>query len=155
VETIIVGRRAIYAARLGLHHRAAVDLMRGAMHCWVVGVASIVVAVILAGAVVAMHAGLWRGNELDTVTLVVTLAFCELMVTLPTVRAISAGRTSVDVARVVIYGALLIALAVVARTIDARGPCVFALGVAATTALTGWRLARAEGAELARAATRI
>jgi hypothetical protein len=49
----------------------------------------------------------------------------------------------------------MVLAAFAARAVDASGPCVFALSVAAVVALSGWQLARKIGAELARSAVRI
>lgn len=56
---------AIYDARAQLHHREAVDLMRCAMNCWIVGAASMLIGFALLAMVLSMRAGLWEGNHLD------------------------------------------------------------------------------------------
>jgi hypothetical protein len=57
---------AIYTARTQAETREAVDLFRGAIQCWVIGGASLLVAILLVAMVAGTHASLWDGNGLDT-----------------------------------------------------------------------------------------
>ena len=145
---------ALYAARTDAENREAVDLLRSAIQCWLVGGASIVIALALVAMVTAMHAGLWDGNGLDTSSMLATLSLCVVAVGLPVVANVNASRRIKAVASHVTFGALAVMFAYMARALDASGPCMFALSVAAIAALLGWQLARTIGAELARTTLR-
>ena len=145
---------AVYTARTEAENREAVDLLRSAIHCSVVGVASIVIALILVAMVAAMHAGMWDGNGLDTSTMLTTLGLSVLAVGLPVVADGGASCRRKTVAGHFTFGALAVMVAFIARAFDASGPCMFALGVAAVTAFLGWQLVRTIGAELARTTLR-
>lgn len=145
---------AVYTARTAAVNREAVDLLRSAIHCSVVGGASIVIALALVAMVTAMHSGLWDGNGLDTSSMIATLSLSVVAVGLPVVADVNASRRRKAAAGHVTFGALAVMVAYVARAFDASGPCMFALGVAAITALLGWHLVRTIGAELVRTTLR-
>ena len=146
---------AIYVARTHVEHGEAVDLLRSAIQCWVVGGASLLVTLVLLAWVAAMHAGLWDGNGLDTVSMLSVLGLCVLAVGVTTVVALDASRLRAEFTGFGTLGLAMVLAALVAREFDASGPCLFALGVAAITAISGWQLARRIGTELARTAVRI
>ncbi len=146
---------AIYIARMHVVHREAVDLLRSAIDCWVIGGTSILVALALVVWVAAMHAGLWDGNGIDTRSMVSILGFCVLTVGVATVVTVNASRLRAEFTGFVKLGVAMALVALTAREFDGNGPCLFALGVAAITAISGWQLARKIGTELARTAVRI
>jgi len=145
---------AVYTARTQVDNREAVDLLRSAIQCWVVGGASIVIAIALVAMVAAMHAGLWDGNGLDTSSMLLTLGLSVLAVGVPAVADVTASHRRRTVARYVTVGTLIVWVAFVARSLDASGPCLFALGISAITSLWGWQLAHTVGRELARSTAR-
>lgn len=141
---------AIYVARTRLHDREAVDLMRCAMHCWLVGAASMLIGFALLAMVVGMRAELWEGNHLDLNLLMVVVGACSLIVSVSNRADVArglGGRRSVVMAT-----SMLLFVFFARSSFAAIGPCLFALCVAAVSALTGWQLARKYGAQLARAA---
>ncbi len=146
---------AVYIARMNVEHGEAHDLFRCAIHCWVVGGASLMVALALVFWVSAMHAGFWGGNDIGTPSMLGILGFCVLTVGVTTAKTISTPRRKTEVASFIAFGVAMVLAAFAARALDASGPCVFALSVAAVVALSGWQLARKIGAELARSAVRI
>ena len=146
---------AVYIARMHVEHREAVDLLRSAIHCWVVGSASLLVALALVAWVTAMHAGFWGGNGIGTPSMLGILGFCVLTVGVTEANMITTSRRGKEFAGFIAFGVVMVTGAFAARVLDASGPCVFALGVAAITATSGWKLARKIGAELARSAVRI
>lgn len=146
---------AIYSARMQVENRDAVDLLRGAIHCWVLGGASLLIALALVGWVVGMQAGIWDGNGIGTLSMLSMLGFCVLTVGTGAVTTVSTSRRRAETTGVVALGVAMLVAAFAARAFDASGPCVFALGVAAITAISGWQLACKIGAELARSAVRI
>lgn len=146
---------AVYIARTHVEHREAVDMLRSAIHCWVVGGASLLVALALVAWVAGMHAGLWDGNGIGTPSMLGILGICVLAVGVSAVKSVSISHRTAEFASFVTLGVSMVLAAFAARAFDASGPCVFALSVAAVTALSGWKLARKIGAELARSAVRI
>jgi len=146
---------AVYIARMNVEHGEARDLFRCAIHCWVVGGASLMVALALVFWVSAMHADFWGGNDIGTPSMLGIVGFCVLTVGFTTAKTISTSRRRTEFASFIAFGVVMVLAAFAARAVDASGPCVFALSVAAVVALSGWQLARKIGAELARAAVRI
>ena len=146
---------AVYVARMRVEDDEARDLLRCAIHCWVVGGASVLVALALVAWVSAMHAGFWGGNDIGTLSMIGMLGFCVLTVGVTTAKTVSRFRRKTEVASFIAFGVAMVLAAFAARALDASGPCVFALSVAAVVALSGWQLARKIGAELARSAVRI
>ena len=146
---------AVYVARTHVEHGEARDLLRCAIHCWVVGGASLLVALALVFWVSAMHAGLWGGNDIGTPSMLGILGFCVLTVGATTAITIRTSRRKAEFASFIAFGVAMVLTAFAARAFDASGPCVFALSVAAVVALSGWQLARKIGAELARSTLRI
>jgi hypothetical protein len=146
---------ATYVARIQVEHREAVDLLRTAIQCWVVGGASLLVALVLVAWVTGMHAGLWAGNDIETPSMLSVLGFCILTVGVTAATSVGTSRRRVEFAGFVTLGVSMMLAAFAARTLDASGPCVFALSIATMAALSGWQLARRIGAELARSAVRI
>lgn len=142
---------AIYVARVHLHHREAVDLMRCAMHCWVIGAASMLIGFALLAMVVGALAEMWEGNHLDLRLVMLIVGLCSMIVSVST-RADSARR--LGWLRSVVMTTSMLVFVFFARSFDAIGPCLFALGIAAMTWVTGWQLARGHGAQLARSAAR-
>lgn len=98
-----------------------------------------------------MRAGLWEGDHLDLNVLLPIVGLCTLAVSVTTRKHAERGINWSGGAMLTLA---MLAFAFTARTSDAAGPCLFALGVAATIASTGWQLARRDGAQLARTATR-
>ncbi len=145
----------IYITRTHLEHDEARDLFRCAIHCWVVGGASLLVALALVLWVSTMHAGFWGGNEMGTPSMLGILSFCMLTVGVTSARTMRTSRRKTECAGFIAFGFAMVLAAFAARAFNASGPCVFALSVAAVVALSGWRLARKIGAELARSAVRI
>ena len=113
------------------------------------------VALALVFWVSAMHAGFWSGNEIGTPSMLGILGFCVLTVGVTTAKTISTSRRKSEFAGFIAFGVAMVLAAFAARVLDASGPCVFALSVAAVVASSGWQLARKIGAELARSAVRI
>lgn len=146
---------AVYVARMHVEHGEARDLLRGAIHCWVAGGAALLVALALVLWVSAMHAGLWDGNGVGTPSMLGILGFCALTVGVTTAKTIRTSRRKTEFASFIAFGVAMILTAFAARVLNASGPCVFALSVAAVVALSGWQLARKIGAEMARSAVRI
>lgn len=146
---------AVYVARVHVEHREAQDMLRCAIHCWVVGGASLLVALALVAWVAGAHAGFWDGNGMGTPSMLGILGFCVLAVAVTAVKTIIMSRRRQELAGFVALGISMVLAAFAARVLDASGPCVFALSVAAVTALSGWQLARKIGNELARSAVRI
>jgi hypothetical protein len=146
---------AVYIARMHVEHGEARDLFRCAIHCWVVGGASLLAAIALVFWVSAMHAGLWDGNDIGTPSMLGILGFCVLTVGVTTAKTIHTSRRKTEFASFIAFGVAMVLTAFAARALDASGPCVFALSVAAVVALSGWQLARKIGAELARSSVRI
>ena len=146
---------AVYVARMHVEDGEARDLFRCAIHCWVVGGASLLVALALVFWVSAMHAGGWGGNDIGTPSMLGILGFCVLTVGVTTAKTIHTSRRKTEFVSFIAFGVAMVLTAFAARAFDASGPCVFALSVAAVTALSGWHLARKIGAELARSAVRI
>ena len=146
---------AVYVARVHVEHREAQDMLRCAIHCWVVGGASLLVALALVAWVAGTHAGFWDGNGIGTPSMLGILGFCVLAVGVSAVKTISRSRRRAEFAGFITLGISMVLTAFAARALDASGPCVFALSVAAVTALSGWQLARKIGSELARSAVRI
>lgn len=146
---------AVYIARMHVEHREAQDMLRSAIHCWFVGGASLLVALALVAWVAGMHAGFWDGNEIGTPSMLGILGVCVLAVAVSAVKRVSISRRTAEFASFVTLGVSMVLAAFAARALDASGPCVFALSVAAVTALSGWQLARKIGTELARSAVRI
>ena len=143
---------AIYVVRISMLTREAVDLMRCAMHCWVVGLVSILIATALLLIVLGMRAGLWDGNRLDSGLLLSLVGLFTLTISLSTRTDEAMG---VEWFRSIVLTISMLVFAFTARSLDAMGPCLFALGVAAMTAVTGWRLARSDAAQIARSAARV
>ena len=157
-DCILIGSAAMlatYIARMHVEHREAVDMLRSAIHCWIVGGASLMVSLVLVAWVVAMHAALWDGNGIGTLSMLSILGFCVLTIGATTVSTVSASRRRAEFAGFTTFGISMVLAAFAARALDASGPCMFALSVAAITAISGWQLARKIGAELARSAVRI
>ena len=142
----------IYVARLHLRNREAVELMRCAMQCWIVGAASILIGFALLAMVGGMGAGLWEGNYLDLSLLLFLVGLCSLPAS---VLARGNAATGFFWPRWLVVTASMLLFAFAARSIDAKGPCLFSLGVALMTAVTGWQLAREPATQLARSATRM
>lgn len=148
------GVLAIYVARIQAENGEAIDLLRSAIQCWVIGGTSVVIALALVAMVAAMHAGLWGGNRLDTSLMLATLGLSVAAVGIPALTVTTASQRRRTVAGHVTTGALVVSVAFIARSLDGSGPCMFALGVSVIAALSGWRLARTVGAELASSASR-
>lgn len=146
---------AVYVARMHVEHREAQDMLRCAIHCWVVGGASLLVALALIAWVVGTHAGFWGGNGIDTLSMLGILGLCVLTVAVTAAKTISRSRRRAEFAGFMTLGISMVLAGFAARVLDASGPCVFALSVAAVTALSGWQLAHRIGSELARSAVRI
>ena len=146
---------AVYIARMHVEHREALDLLRCAIHCWVVGGASLLVGLALVAWLAGMHAGFWDGNGIGTPSMLGILGFSVLVVGATAVKAISTSRRRAECAGVITLGISTVLAAFAARALDASGPCVFALSVAVVTSLSGWQLCRKTGSELARSAVRM
>lgn len=146
---------AIYIARLHIKHRQAVDLWRSAIHCWMVGGASLLIALALVAMAMGAHAGLWEGNGIGTRSMMFILGFCVLTVGAAAVTTTRTKCRRAEHARVITLGVAMALAAFAARALDASGPCLFALSVAAIAAISGWQLARRIGGDLARTAVRI
>ena len=147
---------AIYLARLHVEHCEASDLLRSAIHCWVAGAATLLVALALLAMVVGMHAGLWDGNSIDTPSTLSILGFCVLTAGVTAVTTtVTTSRRPAEFAGFTILGLVMVLGAFTARALDASGPCLFAVSAAAIAAISGWQLARKIGAELACSAVRI
>ena len=145
----------VYVARTQFTHGEALDMLRCAIRSWMVGGASLALALLLVIWVVGMHSGLWEGGGIDTPEMLWLLGLCVVGVGVATVAAIAPNHRS---AECIGFGTLSIAVllgAFVSRTVDASGPCAFALGVAIVVAASGWQLARNIGSELARSAVRL
>lgn len=98
-----------------------------------------------------MRAGLWEGNHLDLNVLLPIVGLCTLAVSVTTRKDAERGINWSSGAMLTLA---MLAFAFTSRSLDVWSPCLFALGVAATIAGTGWQLARRDGAQLARTATR-
>jgi len=146
---------AIYTARTQAETREAVDLFRGAIQCWVIGGASLLVAILLVAMVAGTHVSLWDGNGLDTQSMVSVLGLCVVIVGVTVAATVAPARRFVEFAGFIVVAVAMVWAAFTARTLDASGPCIFALSVAAIAATSGWKLARGVGSDLARAAIRI
>jgi len=157
-DCILISSAAVLAlniAHMRVKHREAVDLLRGAIDCWVIGGASLLVALALLAWVAVTHAGLWDGNRLDTVWMLSVLAVCVLAVGVTTAMALDASHIRAECTTLGSLGLSIVLAALVAREFEASGPCFFALGVAALACISGWKLAREIGTQLARTAVRI
>lgn len=154
-DCILVANAAVlgvYVARARLRHREAIDLMRCAIDCWIVGAASILIGFAVLAMVVGVGAELWDGNHLDLSLLLFLVGLCSLPVS---VFAHGNAASKLDRRRGLIVTTTTLLFAFTARSVDAMGPCLFALGVALTVAVTGWQLARGTATQLARATTRM
>lgn len=143
---------ALHVARAELNARENVDLLRGAIHCWLVGAASLLVTLVLLAMVIGVRNSLWEGNHLDMSLLLLAVGLSSMSAS-ASVTAFTTGHT--DWPRAVSIAGSMIAIAFVARSYGDGGPCLFAIGIGGFVACTGWRLARTVGTELARSAVRI
>jgi hypothetical protein len=146
---------AIYLARTQAESREPTDLVRGAIQCWVVGAASLLAALALVAMIAGLRAGLWDGNGLPTSAMLTVLAVSVLATGATVIRSVLASGRWAEAAGFVVVGAAVVGAALAARSLDANGPCLFALVIAAIAARSGWTLARMTGNELARSAVRI
>ena len=145
----------VYVARTQFTHGEALDMWRCAIRSRMVGGASLALALLLVIWVVGMHTGLWQGAGIDTPEMLWLLGLCVLGVGAATVSAVAPNHRSTEFIGFVTLSIAVLLGAFASRTIDASGPCAFALGVAIAVAASGWQLARNVGTELARSAARL
>jgi len=146
---------AICTARTQTESREAIDLVRSAIECWVVGAASLLAALAVIAMIVGLRAGLWDGNSLSPPVMLMVLAVSVLATGATTVRSLLASHRWFEVASFVIVGVAIMSVAFFARWLGTDGPCLFALAIAAIAARSGWALAHMTGNELARSAVRV